>query len=377
MDNCDFSKPDDRTLIRHIISHHDISGVSSHAVQEPLSQTVPATSRALSGVHRSGSRLKAVRSTSPYELKSSMSPVKQPEIPLTPIGSLAIAASRASAPSVQSSPSRVDTHDPAQLDGSICYLLTNPFLTLHSLRVHRHFRTLHCISCNIALLPSTTPGHMRNTHNKTMSTDDIRELDDVLQLHQVLTTTDVQVPPPGGPPVEGLAIQLDGYACSECSACTQTYKTFKNHWSMDHKEFDAPARKSYRKTAIQSFFPTPLHPFAVNPSLASIATSDPFYLYLTQEVPKLKNMTLVPPPTTEKEIPPLLQVTNWHVHLADHISSKAALREVLKLKNLPGLKDDSPRGRLRDVVWKYMQEVRTLARKAPFSVRCILMEWPR
>jgi hypothetical protein len=68
---------------------------------------------------------------------------------------------------------------------------------------------------------------------------------------------------------------------------------------------------------------------------------------------------------------------SWHIHLADYITDKQRLQNLMLLKKLPALKDDGALGKLRDVIFQYMKDVRKLGKNSPFSVRCILMEWPR
>jgi hypothetical protein len=263
------------------------------------------------------------------------------------------------------------------LDGTQSYLVSDDFLAAHSLRIHSYFKTLHCMICNLAIPPKSMPEHMHHEHRKVLDKAEISTLEMTVQKYQVRDGKDVWIPAPGGSPVEGLALYLDGYACVACTVCKQNYLTFENHWSKEHKDVNLPAKQGFKKATLQTFFIRPSQFFSVDPALTSLSKFDPFYLYLTKEVPRIETTTILPPPTSPKEIPPLLQAMAWNLHLADYISNKSKVNDLMTLKQLPSIQDKSGLGKLRYVVSEYMRDVSKLAHRAPFSVRCILMEWPR
>lgn len=68
--------------------------------------------------------------------------------------------------------------------------------------------------------------------------------------------------------------------------------------------------------------PVNTNPFiSVKPEMSFIgsAESEPFSVYLAKEVPKMLSVTILPSPTNSKEIPPLLQAMEWHLHLKEYI----------------------------------------------------------
>ena len=245
------------------------------------------------------------------------------------------------------------------------------------IKAHSHFKTLHCMSCQVAIPPQSIPGHLQKKHSKTLTKKQILDLSMVVEKYHITVGTDVRIPVAGGPPVEGLALHPNKFACVACNACQLNFKTFQNHWYKEHKDVELPAKNGFKKAAIQTFFSQPQNFFEVDPTLTFQSTTDPFHLYLKTQVPKMQPSDFIPPPTSSLEIPPLLHAMEWHLHLKDHISDKQKLRSLLELKSLPGLQDKGILGKLRTAVKQYMEEVRKVARSAPFSVRCILMEWPR
>jgi hypothetical protein len=263
------------------------------------------------------------------------------------------------------------------LDGTRSYLLSDDFLAAHSLRIHSYFKTLHCMICNLAIPPKSMPEHMHHEHRKRLDKAEISTLEMAVQKYGVRDGKDIWIPAPGGSPVEGLTLYLDGYACIACTVCKQNYLTFKNHWSKEHKDVNLPVQQRFKKATLQTFFIHPSQFFSVDPALTSLSKFDPFYLYLTKEVPRIETTTIFPPPTSPKELPPLLQAMAWHLHLADYISNKSKVDDLMTLKQLPSIQDKSALGKLRSVISEYMRDVSKLAHHAPFSVRCILMEWPR
>jgi hypothetical protein len=267
--------------------------------------------------------------------------------------------------------------EPMVEDDIICsYLLSTPFLDRFSLRFNTLFKTLHCMVCLTAHPAASMARHLKN-HEISMASQQQEDLLALAQEHGILMDRNVVNPSPNQAPVEGLSIINDGFSCTQCFYCAQNYRTFQNHVYQQHSGLGVSASDMVKSVPIQNFFPSQLQFFAVDPSLAQPPTSDPFELYLKNDVPKLPQRPVLQPPTHTREIPPLLQITGWQLHLEDHIHDKVKLKSLLKLMDLPSLKDDGPRGRLRNVVWEYMKQIRAQARSAPLNVRCMLLEWPR
>jgi hypothetical protein len=215
------------------------------------------------------------------------------------------------------------------------------------------------------------------THGIKLSKATTRRFHQIITELGVLTSTTVTVPDPRGPPVELLAIKPDGYCCNECNFCFPGFGGFKKHWSRDHKNHEAPTMAAYHKGSIQTFFqPTNQRWFEVLPAMTNLPTQDVFATYLEKQVPKFKS-TLISAPVHVHEVPPLLQVTGWHTHLANFIKTQEGVRDIQSLVQVPFSKETKGLDGLRDVVFKYMKDVRAKAQASTIGVKCLLMECPR
>jgi hypothetical protein len=389
--DCSVSVPDGRGLVRHVRSAHQLKKVSCYIVEEyrpdVSHNTNDNTSKRIpGGVQRSP--ISKRRASGPYPPRS-LSITKEDS---TSSSTLDFTHSTSAGPSEQdhfslapiisNSPPLVLLQEQSleelhHLDGTQTYLESDKILSVLSLRIHKYFKTLHCMICNLAIPPTSMPQHIHKKHGRTLNKEENSHLAEALSKHQVRNGTDVPKPAPGGPPVEGLALHLNGYACIACDICHHNFLTFQNHWSKEHKDIALPAKKGFKMATLQTFFARPSVFFQVNPALATLSKSDPFHIYITKEVPKIETTTIIPPPTSFKEVPPLLQAMGWHLHLADYITDKHKIRDLMALKQLPSIYDKSSLGQLRTVVLNYMEEVSKLGHQSPFGVRCILMEWPR
>jgi Orsellinic acid/F9775 biosynthesis cluster protein D len=234
------------------------------------------------------------------------------------------------------------------------------------------------MTCQVAIVPTSLHGHLKK-HQIALTDDQHSQLFKLIEKYQIIPDTTITVPLPLNAPVEGLTIVEEGHCCDMCNYCVPTFVTFRMHWSHAHPQDKTPAANSFHLGSIQTFFnPIGQCWFEVQ---RTIDLSDPFSLYLRHQVPKYKTATAVtiPPPTHEREIPPLLQVTGWHLHLADYITSKPKIRELLELVQPPSVHDSNLAGlgQLRGLVWEYMVDVRTKAHNSTIGTRCLLMECPR
>ena len=79
------------------------------------------------------------------------------------------------------------------------------------------------------------------------------------------------------------------------------------------------------------------------------------------------------------EVPPLLKVTQWHVHLKDFTEDCDRVRKLLELTRLPTSRQGecwlgSP---LCATIEGYMKDVHVKANMASLGIKCLLKECPR
>lgn len=105
-----------------------------------------------------------------------------------------------------------------------------------------------------------------------------------------------------------------------CTSDNCSYRCLKpgamaTHWSEEHK--GKRVKKKSKKVKVQTFEKY----FAVSPSLLGSPANSCYELYLTQLVPDLEKdcHEVVPYLASEREVPPLLKVMQWHEHLSPHL----------------------------------------------------------
>lgn len=94
------------------------------------------------------------------------------------------------------------------------------------------------------------------------------------------------------------------------------------HIKSSHLELLHSTSEHFKESSVQTLFdPQPIRYFAVNLQLQPTLQTTTFQKFLTDILP-----TALPAPpaqnTSPNDIPPLLQHTRWHEHLADIRNSK-------------------------------------------------------
>jgi Orsellinic acid/F9775 biosynthesis cluster protein D len=261
------------------------------------------------------------------------------------------------------------------LDGSKSYLLEDPFLDSIGLQLHVVYKVLICIACKAAKKPCDLKGHLKK-HQLDLTKSQQSELESICKRLGVNPGSDVALPAPNGPPVEGLKL-IKGYCCTHCSYCAPEKRTIQTHWSRAHRGIVAFDNGRFTQGSLQSFFdPIPLKYFQVNPDLEGVATNDPYTVYARDEKPRYQQLP-GNPPTAPREVPPLLTATGWHVHLDVYCRDSTLRRSLKTLTKLPRQPTTTGIDSLGSIVYAYQQSIRTLANKVPFGVRCWLMQCPR
>jgi Protein of unknown function (DUF3505). len=262
------------------------------------------------------------------------------------------------------------------LDGSRSYLLSNDIFEHLGIRYHTHYKTIHCV-CEQAVLPDAILSHIKS-HGVKVGSEMRKEMEENLQnILLVKTTQEVVQPLSGGPPVELLKM-VDGHCCVECSYAAPAARTLQNHWHSTHgKSQTVSPNLRYIKGTLQTFFQHfGQHYFQVNPALTALSADDTFAIYMRDHVPKFPAFP-APPPLTEREIPPLLHVTQWHEHLSGYTTNTQTRQELISLVNL---KSSSAQGGLKkvgEVCFEYLKDIRAKANRSTLGMRTLLMECPR
>jgi hypothetical protein len=263
------------------------------------------------------------------------------------------------------------------LDGSRTYLLSNDAFEYLGIRYHKHYKTIHCV-CEQAVLPDAIVSHVHG-HGIKVTREMRRKLEDHLQkVPLVKAVHEVMGPSPNGPPVELLRL-VDGHRCVRCPYAAPAVKSVQNHWHKTHGKVETVAPKDrYTKAMLQTFFAhVGQNYFEVNPALATLSPENVFAIYMRDHVP---NFPAFPasPPLTEREVPPLLQVTQWHEHLAAYVSNAQTRQNLLSMISLTS-SSTAPKWlkKAGEICYEYLKDVRAKANRATLAMRMLLMECPR
>jgi len=184
----------------------------------------------------------------------------------------------------------------------------------------------------------------------------------------------------------------DGLRCSSknCNYACKRPTTMATHWSKKHK--NKKVAKKAKDAKVQTFFETHPRYFVVIPQLSGSHANSRYELYLTQLVPDLEKNCheVVPYLASEREIPPLLKVMQWHQHLSPYLLDEKDASDVsptnlslFSKQRVQSLKSfvDQPNPRplrraLREVVATYLLGIKRKGQGSEPRIRRMLQEYP-
>ena len=250
------------------------------------------------------------------------------------------------------------------------YLRSSPLLDYLGYRFHIKHSIMICVSCGCGVLPGDALGHVKNQHNISISREQQMLWDQTVTEWNV--TNERSLPrPQDTQPVELLKIHANAYCCNCCEYAALTVGSFSKHWSLKHRSVGLRPSERYHDGSVQTFYThVPCTYFEVDMPISKSSTL--FDVYMKKEVPSYTpfNMTI---PSSVREIPPLLNSTRWHEHLADYILDKEKRRVLFTLAHPTNYTKCS----LWKLVWNYLGAVANIAKDTSMRVRCLLTEYPR
>jgi hypothetical protein len=199
-----------------------------------------------------------------------------------------------------------------------------------------------------------------------------------------------------GPPLMTKPLPIlkvdDGLRCSfkNCDYICKQPNAIATHWSAEHRH--KKAEKKSKDVKVQTFFESHPKYFAVNPQLSGSHANRRYELYLTQLVPELEKdcHEVVPYLASDREIPPLLKVMQWHQHLSPYLLDEKDASDVsptnlslFSKQKVQSLKSfvDQPNSRrvrraLREVVATYLLGIKRKGQGSEPRIRRMLQEYP-
>ena len=227
-----------------------------------------------------------------------------------------------------------------------------------------------CVACGCGVLPGDALNHVKNQHDISVSREHLTLWNQtVIDLN---VTTDRIIPSPKDHnPIELLKVHSDAYCCNCCDYAALTISTFSKHWSLNHKSIGFRPNERYHDGHVQTFYShAPRVFFEVDTPIPN--STSIFDVYMKKEVPHYAPFD-VTIPSAIREIPPLLNSTRWHEHLADFLLEKEKRRELFTLAHPTKLAKCA----LWKLTWNYVGTVANVAKDSSMRVRCLLTEYPR
>ncbi|SJL18524.1 uncharacterized protein ARMOST_22117 [Armillaria ostoyae] len=234
--------------------------------------------------------------------------------------------------------------------GSNCILVTRT-LTRFNLFLHSQYRTIHCRNkigseeCNTAQLPYAVAGHLQSQHQYVFNKKEKKDLKAYIMTLKPVTNRYTFVnPKPSLAPVKGLKMEK-GFCCKKCSYASNDHRGQAHY---------IPVAERRQEGWVQHFFIAPIRYFSVEPSSAKRSNTgeeDPFTIFLKTVVPAIENESIqvLPDAIWPREVPPLVKMMGWHLHLADYITDRH------KVQNLRTLVESPPKrvkGSIPDLIYQ-------------------------
>ncbi|KAK0447520.1 hypothetical protein EV421DRAFT_1706409 [Armillaria borealis] len=175
-------------------------------------------------------------------------------------------------------------------------------------------------------------------------------------------------PKPYLAPVKGLKMEK-GLCCKKCSYAVRSLTSMKRHWTNNHK-WEAryiPVAERWREVWVQHFFIVPIRFFSVEPSSAKRSNAgeeDPFTIFLKTVVPAMEkeSIQVLPDAIRPWEVPPLVKMMGWHLHLADYITDRRKVQNLRTLVKPPKRAKGSIPDLIYQAVFGYLDAIGELHR---------------
>lgn len=257
------------------------------------------------------------------------------------------------------------------------YLKSTPFLDTIGFVLHTYFKTLHCLTCQHAVLPAAAVGHASSKHGLVVA-DDIDGpaiMAGLIEEHDLaMDDNSIVLPLPGGPPVEAIAVE-DGFKCVRCNKAGVHPKTLANHFPIDHKGDKTLPDNRMVATKVQTFMtPVPQRYFAVTEPLAVTNQASAYHVFMHDIYPSIP-APFTPMSMDNNDVDPLVLMTRWNIHLQPFLQSRPSVDSLVSLAQIPD-KNDPIFGGLHALVIQYMKDTRSLAEGTQYLVLRMLNCYP-
>lgn len=180
--------------------------------------------------------------------------------------------------------------------------------------LHSSLHILVCRQCRVGLTAETALGHMKKQHNLFVEVTQKGAFEQLCKdrlIHE--RPWDVVTPKAGGPPVQGIATPIEGFACCADNTCTYSVhdqQTMIRH-SKEKHGLQITGQRLYRPCMVQCIFQGAGKVyFEVDPTVTTGCDLD-VRRYLRGTFLPAYAQDPVAPQELDQDRPPLLRITLW------------------------------------------------------------------
>lgn len=192
-------------------------------------------------------------------------------------------------------------------------------------------------------------------------------LAELVNFFQISANHTTIFPNPNGLAIEGIRVH-DGLACTQCDYVCCTNGSADKHNQNNHNSAQTPLTPCKAQTL---FYPTPRHFFSViipKPTFSSMTCYD---LFADQMLPTIPGLSIGEP--SEREISPLLSMTQWHIHLKDWHREPPKRKQLKSLVSAASSQEPWSKVLVK-AVESYMRDIRDLANAYDYIVLKKIMQ---
>lgn len=233
-------------------------------------------------------------------------------------------------------------------------------------QMHPKLKLLICVQCQYAYIPSFIAGHLRGHKIAPKNLD--TTLAELVNFFQISANHTTIFPNPNGLAIEGIRVH-DGLACTQCDYVCCTNGSADKHNQINHNSVQTPFTPCKAQTL---FYPTPRHFFSVTipkPALSSMTCYDLFADQIQPTIPQLS----IGAALSEREISPLLSMTQWHSYLKDWVLQPRQRKLIKSLVRVASSQEPWAKA-LSKGVEAYMIKIRDIANETNYIVLKKLMQ---
>ncbi|EGN93511.1 hypothetical protein SERLA73DRAFT_156419 [Serpula lacrymans var. lacrymans S7.3] len=229
--------------------------------------------------------------------------------------------------------------------------------------------------CKFGVLAKDAHSHLSYSHHLEVDKDNILEA--LRPLQPIDDAHDMPFIAPNGPPLEIIPV-VDGYQCTlQCTFCSFKKGTCERHVYHHPREQRNSGIDNLRNARVQTVFQGRNRKyFAINEALASPLSEELPLEEILRNYESIFNMVGPSSPNTLREVPPLLQITQWHVLLREYVEDEEKRKQLMTIMGLEEPECQFAYTHMRKASIKYLNEAANRVRQGGLGIRCLIKHGP-